>query len=449
MSFANLRNLYLGDITEMRIRVCSLFAGAGGIDLGLEQAGFDIVWANEKDKDACITYSQNFPDVQLSCSDIRSVNARTIPDFDLLAAGFPCQPFSIAGKQEGFAHAKGTLFYEICRIIDIKKPKILLLENVANLIEHDHGNTFTVIKEELEKRGFFLKTAILNASDYGVPQNRKRVYIVGFTDEDCYRHFSFPEKNGKKNTVMSVIDRNRRADDSLYLHKDSWQWEAMNQAIIDTAQIYRFHENGIRRSSKGICFTLLAGMGYWPDRIPIIKDEYGIRIISPLESFLLQGFPNTFDLSKTPTQSAYRQAGNSVCVPVVRMIGEKIAEAFTLEDYDDVLVGVVRSEQQLRVNLMKNFYHFPMIRAPKNLSSIKYVALRINTPKDKQSSISYIGEIIESKKVLRESIIDLPKKSRSLYWILKVEEWKEFDYPIMNPNNLPIYVLRIPSEAIP
>lgn len=432
----------------MKMRVCSLFAGAGGIDLGLEQAGFDIAWANEKDKDACITYSQNFPSVQLECSDIRTVNTKTIPDFELLAAGFPCQPFSIAGRQEGFSHAEGNLFFEICRIIDDKRPIILFLENVPNLAEHDHGNTFAVIKNELESRGYHLKSAVLNASDYGLPQNRKRIYIVGFTDKEAYQKFEFPQKTGKKLTVMSVIDKSQRADNSLYLNKDSWQWEAMSQTITDTDQIYRFHEEGIRRSYNGISFTLLAGMGYWPDRIPIIKDNFGIRKVSPLECFLLQGFPETFDLSKTPIKSAYRQAGNSVCVPIVKLIGNSIKTAYVSENYREVLVGVVRNDTQLKANLEHRFYHFPASKTPKEMSDIKYMALYILKSKPEKSCIQYIGEIIETKKLPRDAIIELPKKSQSLYWVVKVDAWRKVDYPITNRSRLPLYVITIPKERI-
>lgn len=146
------------------MRVCSLFCGIGGIDLAFTQAGHEIVWANDIDKYACMTYRHNFP------------------DFNILAAGFPCQPFSVCGKQKGFSNERGNLFFEIRKVIDAKHPAIVFLENVANLTEHDHGKTFNLIHNEFAGRGYFICYLIADACDYGIPQHRTRTYIVAFSD---------------------------------------------------------------------------------------------------------------------------------------------------------------------------------------------------------------------------------------------------------------------------
>lgn len=162
------------------MRVCSLFCGIGGIDLAFIKAGHTVVWANDKDKYACKTYRHNFPDVPLVEADIRTIDKNSIPDFDILAAGFPCQPFSVCGKQKGFADERGNLFFEIGKIIDVKRPCIVFLENVANLTEHDNGKTFNVIHNELVGRGYYIRYLIADACDYGIPQHRTRTYIFAF-----------------------------------------------------------------------------------------------------------------------------------------------------------------------------------------------------------------------------------------------------------------------------
>lgn len=192
------------------MRVCSLFAGAGGIDLAFEQAGFTTVWANEFDKDACKTFRRNFPGIPLVEKDIRKVKADSIPDFDVLVGGFPCQPFSIVGRQEGFNDDRGNLFFDICRIVDAKSPSVIFLENVANLVQHDNGNTFKVIKSQIEKRHYTLRYIVANACDYGFPQVRNRIYMVCFKDGDIAGRFQFPAKSALQLRTWDIIDRTKR-----------------------------------------------------------------------------------------------------------------------------------------------------------------------------------------------------------------------------------------------
>lgn len=257
-------------MTKYKPRVCSLFAGIGGIDTAFEQAGFEIVWANEIDKDACKTYRYNFPNTVLSEGDIKKINAFDIPDFDVLTAGFPCQSFSVCGNKKGFADERGNLFFEIMRIADAKNPQVIFLENVANLTEHDNGKTFNRIHNELVERNYYIRYIIADACNYGIPQHRTRTYIVAFKDFGMCNSFVFPDEQPLKKHIFDIIDRSLKAEDKFYLSEDSAQYRKMNAAITDNNQIYRFSDYGVQKSKDGICFTLKANMGTWCDRVPVI-----------------------------------------------------------------------------------------------------------------------------------------------------------------------------------
>lgn len=304
--------------------VGSLFAGIGGIDLGFEQAGCKIAWANEIDKDACITYRTNFPDTLLIEADIRKVDFSILERVDILAAGFPCQPFSVCGKKKGFSDERGNLFFEIMRAADTIQPPIIFLENVANLTEHDNGRTFNVIHNELVCRGYIIRYMIADACDYGIPQHRTRTYLVAFSSEKACNEFVFPEKCTLDKHISDIIDMSKKVDDRYYVQPDSYQYRRLSKAITDENQIYRFSDYGIQASKDGISFTLKANMGTWRDRVPFIKDAYGIRKITPYECLALQGFPSKFRFANIPMNSAYKQCGNSVVVPVIKRIADAI-----------------------------------------------------------------------------------------------------------------------------
>lgn len=311
-------------MTKYKPRVCSLFAGIGGIDTAFEQAGFEIVWANEIDKDACKTYRYNFPNTVLSEGDIKNINAFDIPDFDVLTAGFPCQSFSVCGNKKGFADERGNLFFEIMRIADEKNPQVIFLENVANLTEHDNGKTFNRIHNELVERNYYIRYIIADACNYEIPQHRTRTYIVAFKDFGMCNSFVFPDEQPLKKHIFDIIDRSLKAEDKFYLSEDSAQYRKMNAAITDNNQIYRFSDYGVQKSKDNICFTLKANMGTWYDRVPVIRDDFGIRTITPKECLALQGFPPSFDFPDIPLRSMYKQCGNTVVVPVVKSIAKCI-----------------------------------------------------------------------------------------------------------------------------
>ena len=306
------------------MRVCSLFCGIGGIDLAFEQAGNEIIWANDNDRFACMTYRHNFPNNNLVEGDIRSLDKSLIPDCDIVTAGFPCQPFSVCGNQKGFGDDRGNLFFEVGRVIDAKQPKIIFLENVANLTEHDNGKTFNVIHNELAGRDYYVRYITADACDYGIPQHRTRTYIVAFKDKSACDNFRFPEKIPLKKHITDVIDTSVKADDRYYYSPNSPRYGRLKKAIIDNKQLYRFSDWGIQSSQDGISFTLKANMGTYPNRVPIIKDSFGIRNLTPLECLALQGFPIGFKFGDIALNNAYKQCGNTVCVPLVNGIAMRI-----------------------------------------------------------------------------------------------------------------------------
>lgn len=308
------------------MRVCSLFSGIGGIDIAFQKAGFDIVWANEYDKYACSTYRSNFNSVNLLEEDIRKVDAKTIPDFDVLTAGFPCQSFSIAGKQRGFNDARGELFFQVVRIAQVKKPQVIFLENVSNLLDHDEGKSFLKIYNSLVPLGYTFKYCIMNSAEYGnVPQSRERVFIVGFMDDMLCSCFQFPGKIKLTRKINDIIDRSKKHSQVYYYDNSNPYFNELLSLVKDTQAVYRIYDWGIAQKAFYICPTLTSYMEICPERIPIIIDNFGIRKLTPYECLYLQGFPDNFKFAPgTPLPKAYRQVGNSVCVPVIRRIAEQI-----------------------------------------------------------------------------------------------------------------------------
>lgn len=305
-------------------KVISLFSGIGGIDLGFIQAGFNIVWANDIDPNVCKTYRTNFGEHSICECDICSVSTKDIPNADVLVAGFPCQPFSVMGYQRGFKDSRGNLFFEIARFIDAKLPRVVLLENVQNLMEHDHGKTFLVIYNTFAQLGYSVRYKVINATDVNIPQNRARIFIAAFRNiEDCDR-FAFPEAIPLEKTIEDIIDRSVKHSDVYYYGSESRYFKTLNAKIIGKTGIYRIDDSGIATRKWDICPTLKANMGTYHDRVPIIRDDFGIRKLTPAECLAFQGFPKDYSFKGISLESAYKQCGNSVVVPVIRRIAEKI-----------------------------------------------------------------------------------------------------------------------------
>lgn len=307
-----------------------LFAGIGGIRLGFERAGFKCVYSNDINKSAIETYEKNFSD-KVDDRDIRLVSADSIPSFDILCAGFPCQPFSLAGvsarsglgRKHGFEDTdQGNLFFEIVRIVKFHKPKIVFLENVANFVNHDKGNSLRTVRRELKKLGYTFNYEVIDASLL-VPQRRRRTYMVATLDSE----FSFPNIKQKKHKLSDILQKKEEA--LPYTISDKL-WSSHQ------ARTKRNQEkgNGFRHNLvdlSGIANTLTSRYGKDGRENLIPQHKNNPRLLTPRECARLMGFDDDFVLPtyKTP---AYRQLGNSVCVPVIENIAEGISKHLSEHD---------------------------------------------------------------------------------------------------------------------
>jgi DNA (cytosine-5)-methyltransferase 1 len=315
----------------MFYKTIDLFAGIGGISIGFERVGrFKTVYANDFERACKSTYDLNSKGVKLDVRDIASVKTRDIPDFDFLLAGFPCQPFSVAGHRKGFDDelGRGNLFFEISRILKEKEkspnpPKGFFLENVKNLENHNNGDTFQRISSELRSLGYEFKSQVLNSLEYGgVPQNRERIYIVGFKDHHSAVRFNFP---GKIKARKKITDLLEKKVDNKYYYNGKALYKRLRNQIVNKNTVYQWRRQYVRENKRGVCPTLTANMGMGGHNVPIILDNKGIRKLTPRECARVQGFPETYKLPFNLADSAlYKQFGNSVTVTVVQRIARQI-----------------------------------------------------------------------------------------------------------------------------
>lgn len=293
-----------------------LFAGIGGIRIAFDELGAKCVFSSEWDKYAKKTYEANYGEIP--SGDITKVNEKDIEQFDILLAGFPCQPFSNAGHKKGFEDTRGTLFFDICRIASHHKPKILFLENVKGFKSHNKGNTFRVVKKTLQELGYHVHAQILNAKDFGLPQNRERIYIIAFLDDIDFKFPIPPNINVKLGDILSkdMIDEKYTISDRL--------WAGHQRRKLE----HKAKGNGFGYSlfNKDSKYTSTMSARYYKDGSEILIDQgqgKNPRKITPREASRLQGFPDGFIIPVSDTQS-YKQFGNSVAVPVIRAIAKEI-----------------------------------------------------------------------------------------------------------------------------
>lgn len=326
-----------------------LFAGIGGIRLGFDQAfGNDIetVFVSEWDKKAQETYIANFGEKPKIFGDIAKINEIDIPIHDILLAGFPCQAFSLAGQKKGFEDTRGTLFFDVARIVEFHKPKVVFCENVKNLVNHDRGKTFKIIKNTLNDLGYRVFYKVINSKDFGVPQNRERIYIVAFRNDIAPSDFVFPQKTDDTKVIKDIVEEK----------------EVSSKYYLSTAYLASLKRHKERHVSKGNGFgyeireldsvagaIVCGGMGRernliiderLTDFTPVthIKGEVNreyIRKMTPREWARLQGFPNDFKLVVADTH-LYKQFGNSVTVPVIKAIAENIKKQLEGDVIEDV-----------------------------------------------------------------------------------------------------------------
>lgn len=297
-----------------KFKIIDLFAGIGGIRLGFESCGGESVFSSEWDASAQKTYQANFGEVPYG--DITKIQPEEIPSFDVLLGGFPCQPFSQAGLKKGFADTRGTLFFDVARIINHHRPKVVFLENVKRFKTHEGGNTFAVIKATLEEMGYEVHAEVLNAKNFGVPQNRERIYIIGFLGKT---NFEYPKGVIAKKILGEILEKDvspkYTISDKLWAGHQRRKKE--HEAKGNGFGYSMFDENSE--------YTSTMSARYYKDGSEILIKQEGKnpRKLTPREAARLQGFPEDFVIPVSDAQ-AYKQFGNSVAVPVIKELARRV-----------------------------------------------------------------------------------------------------------------------------
>jgi DNA (cytosine-5)-methyltransferase 1 len=327
----------------MKYKFIDLFAGIGGFRIGFEEAGFKCVFTSEINPHCQQVYETNFGEKPFG--DITKINPADIPDFDILLGGFPCQPFSISGKKMGFEDTRGTLFFDICQIIDSKQPKVVVLENVKHLIHHDKGRTFTVIIKALMDLGYNVAHKILNAKDFGLPQNRERIFIIATKNH----YFDFAKLKKKKKVILrdfldtegdfefidkseyTLIDIPKKQESGLlfvgYRNKNTWK----NGIRENTEHLSRVHRQPNRIYSIDGNHPTIPSQETTGRFFIYIPELDAVRKLTLNECYKIMGFKPNFKKHSNVGEQ-YKQIGNSVAIPVIRAIAESINEQKLLID---------------------------------------------------------------------------------------------------------------------
>lgn len=306
-----------------------LFAGLGGFRIALESLGAKCVYSNEWDEPVQKVYQDNFGD--LPEGDITKVDEKLIPDHDILCAGFPCQAFSISGKQRGFEDSRGTLFFDVARIVKEKEPKIVFMENVKNFATHDEGRTLAVVKATMEELGYIFYAKVLNAVDYGVPQKRERIYMVCFRNDLNISDFEYPEPFELTKHVEDFLLSDESLVKDLYVERPDMYYtnKEDNEYSNKSIRLGTVNKGGQGEriySVKGIAITLSAYGGGIFAKTGGYYINGGARKLHPRECARIMGFPDTYKIAQSANQ-AYKQFGNSVVIDVLQLIAEKIGKA--------------------------------------------------------------------------------------------------------------------------
>lgn len=326
----------------LMLKLIDLFAGTGAFSFAFKRVFKDdiqIVYANDINKYSKIIYDLNCnydKGHELVLKDINVVNIKEeIPEHDILTGGFPCQPFSIAGRKEGFKDDRSNVFWKICEILEYRKPMYVFLENVKNLLTHDKGNTFRIIRENIEKRGYYIKYKVLNTARItGIPQHRERLYIFCTLDKGIYEKFNFEFEEIKKRDMKEFLidESNEKVSDKYYYDERSKIWGMIEEGVKREDTFYQYRRTYIRENKSKECPTLTANMGTGGHNVPLILINKRIRKLTPRECFNLQGFPNDDgddnEEYKIPEKVAdshlYKLAGNAVSVPIVTLLAERL-----------------------------------------------------------------------------------------------------------------------------
>ena len=330
-------DVYKKYVATNGLKFIDLFAGIGGFRVAFSQDGAECVFSSEWDKFAAKTYSFNFS--HLPEGDITKINESEIPKHNIICAGFPCQAFSISGKRDGFNDTRGTLFFDIARIANKHKPEILVLENVKNLVSHDGGKTLKKIIQVLDEIGYATFYEILNASLYGVPQSRERVYFVCFRKDLGIDHYSFPKPTLEDISIDHIVDSTadinsfiiNRTDITIKKDKENTLDDMIGKPNLKPIRIGIINKGGQGEriySSKGHAITLSAYGGGAAGKTGAYLINGKIRQLTPRECLRVQGFPESYNFPPSTSKAqAYKMCGNSVAVPVLSHIYRSILDS--------------------------------------------------------------------------------------------------------------------------
>ena len=310
--------------------IVDLFAGSGGFSISFKKYNFKTVFANDMNRSSYDIYKLNNPDVKFMLEDIHNINVIDFPAHDILCGGFPCQPFSIAGKRDGFKDIRSNVFWKILEIIKYHNPKIVILENVKNLKTHDKGQTYSTIENSLIELGYYVKSSILDTCKItDIPQHRERIYIICFKDKTKYDKFNFDFPTCENKHIKHFLEYN--INPKYYYTSKLKVYDTIKTNVvkhINDNVIYQYRRYYVRENKKRCCPTLTANMGGGGHNVPLLLDDKGVRKLTPRECFNLQGFPLDFKLPTMSDSVLYKIAGNAISIPVVELIAKKINELF-------------------------------------------------------------------------------------------------------------------------
>ena len=310
------------------LKMIDLFSGTGAFTNAFEKTGnVECVFSNDMVEWSKKAYDSNFTHKQ-TLGNLNDIKTEDIPKHDILTGGFPCQPFSIAGKQEGFDDERSNVFWKILSIIDYHNPCCVILENVKNLVTHDEGKTFDIIKKNLTERGYHLRFKVLDTAEItGIPQHRERIYIVCIKSKDVFDKFTLDFPNIPKAQISSLLEAT--VGDKYYYTDKSTTWELVKNSVVKKNTVYKYRRVYVRENKSNECPTLTANMGGGGHNVPLILDDKGIRKLTPRECFNFQGFPSSYNLPNISDTNLYKLAGNAVSIPVVELIANRLIPLLT------------------------------------------------------------------------------------------------------------------------
>jgi DNA (cytosine-5)-methyltransferase 1 len=312
------------------LKVVDLCAGTGAFSWVFNQSeGFNVVFANDFSMASKKIYEHNIGPDHFNGEDIMKLKIKDIPPHDVLCAGFPCQPFSICGERKGFDDERSNVFWKITEILRFHQPRFIILENVKNIKSHDKGRTFKIISDEITKLGYYFKLKILDtALVTQIPHHRERVYIVCFKDKKLCDRFDLDLPMSKsKQSIRSILEP--KVDNKYYYTQKLKVYDVVAKDVtksVDDDVVYQYRRHYVRENKNKNCPTLTANMGKGGHNVPLIKDEKGIRKLTPRECFNLQGFPKSYELPDLSDNDLYTLAGNAVTVPIVEAIVNKLSK---------------------------------------------------------------------------------------------------------------------------